>query len=116
MDQIGVHVDMDMLSELKEIMEEDFNILIETYIEDSSSRLTDINEAYNERDSEALRGAAHSFKGSSSNVGAVLLADLCRIAEDLGREGRVEEVEDLLTKIKDEFHSVKDIMTGQMVH
>ena len=113
---MDAHVDMDMLNELKEIMEEDFNILIETYLEDSSTRIVAINEAYNEKDSEALRGAAHSFKGSSSNVGAVFLADLCSIAEDLGREGRVEEVQELLGKITDEFSNVKDIMSGQLVH
>lgn len=116
MSQMGTHVDLEMLSELKDIMEDDFNILIETYLQDSNTRITDITEAYNDRDSEALRGAAHSFKGSSSNVGAVLLADLCKTAEDLGREGRVEEVQDLLEKIDEEYQSVREIMTTQMIH
>ena len=113
---MDVHVDMAMLGELREIMEEDFNILIETYLEDSKTRLIAINEAFNEKDSEALRGAAHSFKGSSSNVGAIFLADLCKTVEDLGREGRVDDAQGLLNKIDAEFVSVKKIMASQLLH
>jgi HPt (histidine-containing phosphotransfer) domain-containing protein len=65
-----------MWAELKDIMEEDFGLLLETYVTDAVVRLASINDAIGVEDALALREAAHSFKGSCGNIGALRLANL----------------------------------------
>ncbi|MFY0665872.1 MAG: Hpt domain-containing protein [Natronospirillum sp.] len=103
-------LDLRALSELQDIMEEDFVLLIETFISDADERMKDIIGAVG--DWPKLRRAAHAFKGSSSNVGAIRLASLCRalehhaveIQEDAGVEEQVEQ-------IKSEKDSVAQALT-----
>ena len=67
-------LDADVLAKLEELMGEDFPLLVETYLQDSEQRLAQLMSATDPRE---MREAAHSFKGSSSNMGALSLAQLC---------------------------------------
>lgn len=104
------HVDVDALEELKEVMEDEFDVLITTYLEDSVVRLDSLKMALGSGDPEALRKEAHSFKGSSGNIGAPILAELCRQLEDIGKEGSVEGADSLITQIASEYGEVRSIM------
>lgn len=104
------HVDVDALEELKEVMEDEFPNLIHTYLEDSVVRLDSLKDAVGKLDTEMVRKEAHSFKGSSGNIGAPLLADLCRRLEDMGKGGDVNDAKPLLDEIVVEYQEVKTIM------
>lgn len=104
------HIDTEMLNELKEVMEDDFEILINTFLTDSESRLEDVECAYDSLDGEKLRGSAHSFKGSCSNVGAAKLAEICKKVEELGKEDKPGEAGPLIEEIKTEFDAVRIIL------
>ena len=62
-------------------MEDEYPILLDTFVADSEERLRLLHQARAEGDAQGLRLAAHSFKGSCSNMGAVLLAGLCKELE-----------------------------------
>jgi HPt (histidine-containing phosphotransfer) domain-containing protein len=51
--------------------------LIAVYLRDTPPRLAALHEAVARADAEAFRRAAHSLKGSSSQIGAVQVARLC---------------------------------------
>jgi CheY-like chemotaxis protein len=51
--------------------------LLAVYLRDTPPRLAALHEAVARADAEALRRAAHSLKGSSSQIGAVQVARLC---------------------------------------
>jgi HPt (histidine-containing phosphotransfer) domain-containing protein len=104
------HVDEVMISELKEVMGEDFTVLLETFLSDSKQRLAVVQQAISEETSEELRQAAHSFKGSSGNIGAPLLSSICKELEDLGRSGSVSGAKPLLEQLQEEFAAVEEIM------
>ena len=104
------HLDMVAIEELKEVMEDEFPVLIETYLRDSVVRLDMIQMALERNDADALRKAAHSFKGSSGNIGACQLEQLCAQLEKLGNCGDVTEAQDLFPMIKSEYHEVKGLM------
>jgi len=104
------HIDMDMLSEIKDVMEDDFGVLIETYLQDSVNRITAIREAIGASDCEALRRAAHSFKGSCSNVGAALLAEHLRQLEELGKDNKLDGADGLLVDIENEYNHVREAL------
>ncbi|HWV16695.1 MAG TPA: Hpt domain-containing protein [Cellvibrio sp.] len=75
------HLDYDVINTLKDIMEDDFRFLVETYFQDSHSRISTLRNAVAIKDSDGVRRAAHSFKGSCSNLGALHLAGLCAALE-----------------------------------
>ena len=111
---MGDHVDVEALEELKEVMEDEFSVLIETYLEDSVVRLDSLKDAVGSLDTEAVRKEAHSFKGSSGNIGAPKLADLCRRLEDMGKDGDVKDASPLLDEIVVEYQEVKSIMENMI--
>ena len=97
------HVDPDVLDALQEVMEDEYPLLLDTFLNDSKVRLSELHQA---RDPLALGHAAHSFKGSSSNMGAVQLAELCRELEERARQPLLADVEDLIHRIDREFATV----------
>ncbi len=63
--------DLGTLRELRDIMDQDFDELIEAYLSDTSTRIDDVRAAVIAKDTYQLRELAHSLKGSCSNIGAV---------------------------------------------
>ena len=101
------HLDMDALKELKQIMGDEFSLLIETFKNDSVVRIQSIETAIAGGDPEEIRRAAHSFKGSAGNMGATALTELCRTLEDRGHSGKADGCDALLAQIIDEYHIVQ---------
>lgn len=77
-----MHIDHKVLSDLREVMEDGYLQLVQTFLDDSERRLGQLHAA---KSAEELGAAAHSFKGSSSNMGAVALAGLCQQLEERAR-------------------------------
>lgn len=101
------HVDPNCLEELKEVMEGEFGTLVTTFINDSTTRIKMIKDAVFNSNADEIRKAAHSFKGSCSNIGATILANLCKEMEDIGRSGSTEGCNHLYEMICKEFEAVK---------
>lgn len=101
------HLDLDALSELKEVMGEEFSLLITTFIDDSVTRLDTIKAAVQSADPESIRRTAHSFKGSASNMGAVQLTDHCRHLEELGHSGKSDGADIIFEKLLAEYQQVE---------
>jgi len=105
------HLDDEALAELKEVMDDDFQILITTFLADSRERLGSLREALDAGDAATFAKAAHSFKGSCINIGAPLLGVLCLEAEQLGRSGDLSGAPELIGRIESEFEQVRESLT-----
>lgn len=101
------HLDVNALNELKEVMGDEFSLLIETFLNDSVTRVESIQQALDSDDADQIRRAAHSFKGSASNMGAIHLAEKCRELENMGRDEQLTGADALFEGIKAEFEQVK---------
>nr|WP_189672717.1 Hpt domain-containing protein [Pseudomonas sp. SWRI51] len=101
---MDVHIDHKVLCDLREIMEDGYLQLLDTFLEDSERRLSQLHHA---KDAAELGMAAHSFKGSSSNMGAVGLAGLCQELEDRVRQLPLYGIEDLINRIDLEYREVQ---------
>ncbi|WP_407297796.1 Hpt domain-containing protein [Stutzerimonas zhaodongensis] len=88
-------------------MDAEYPVLLDTFLVDSEERLRLLQAACLSGQSEDLRQAAHSFKGSCSNMGAVLLADLCREMEETARREQLDEAPALIERIEREFAIVR---------
>jgi HPt (histidine-containing phosphotransfer) domain-containing protein len=104
------HLDQDVLSALQEVMEEHYSELLETFLSDSEERLQMLREA---DDVAQLISAAHSFKGSSSNMGAVRLAKLCGKLEQLAKGDAPQGLAKLVGEIDGEFAFVRPLYEAE---
>lgn len=100
-------LDMTMLEDLKLIMEDEFPTLVETYMNDSAKRLERLRQAILSDDNSTVRSEAHSFKGSSSNISALALADLCLQLEQCGSDNQLSLAPNLLEAIEFEYARVE---------
>ncbi|MDD2105490.1 MULTISPECIES: Hpt domain-containing protein [Pseudomonas] len=105
-----MHIDHKVLSDLREVMEDGYLQLVQTFLDDSERRLGQLHAA---KSAEELRSAAHSFKGSSSNMGAVALANLCQQLEECARRPPLYGIEDLINRIDQEFLEVQGFYRGE---
>ncbi len=108
------HVDIASLNDLKDIMESEYETLINTFLSDSEARIVDIQASISANDAEALRKSAHSIKGSSSNVCAIALSECARILEHMGKEGTTAGAQAKLDELKTEFVVVTGILRGTL--
>lgn len=104
------HLDYPVLDSLKEVMEDDFVLLLETFIQDSKERIEKLQSLVKTDDKDAIRRAAHSFKGSCSNIGATRLTTLCSELERKALEGNLDHVENDLVVIEREFAQVQSLL------
>ncbi len=66
--------------------------------------------AARENDGAALRGAAHSVKGSAGIVGAEGMASLCRRLEGLADEGQTAAADTLIASLTHEHEAVMSVL------
>jgi HPt (histidine-containing phosphotransfer) domain-containing protein len=59
--------------------------LVLTFIDDAQVRTAGLARAAAEQDASELRALAHSLAGSSANLGARVVADICRTIEAAAR-------------------------------
>lgn len=104
------HLDYTVLESLKEVMEDDFVLLLETFVQDSNERIAKLQSLVNTDDKEAIRRAAHSFKGSCSNVGATQLTSLCCDLEKKALAGNIAQLQEDLAAIEQEFAQVRNLL------
>jgi HPt (histidine-containing phosphotransfer) domain-containing protein len=87
-------------------MEDEFSTLIETFLTDSEERLAQLAVAVG---ATQILETAHSFKGSSSNMGAIRLAELCHDLEQRAKEQNLGDLQALIADITREFALVRPL-------
>ena len=105
-----LHMDPAVVSALRDVMEGGFSDLLDTFIADSDERLQQLHLA---RGPTELMAVAHSFKGSSSNMGAIRLARLCAELEAGVQKMPVDGIEALVLKIDREYQTVRRLYSAE---
>ncbi|CAI8790038.1 Hpt domain-containing protein [Pseudomonas sp. IT-P100] len=105
------HLDRDVLSALQAVMEEEYPTLLDTFLADSEDRLSLLRKAGG--DAKSLEEAAHSFKGSCSNMGALRLAELCNELEQRSKKRSLEGIEKLVGEIDGEFAIIRPLYEAE---
>ena len=105
------HLDRDVLSALQAVMEEEYPTLLDIFLADSEDRLSLLRKAGG--DAKSLEEAAHSFKGSCSNMGALRLAELCNELEQRSKKRSLEGIEKLVGEIDGEFAIIRPLYEAE---
>jgi len=107
-------VNQETVDGLHELMEDEFNALVESFLEDTTRLLDSIETAAGSGDADALSRDAHALKSSSANMGALGVSDYARQMEFLGKEGLLGNSADLIARVKEEFDRAREILTAQI--
>jgi HPt (histidine-containing phosphotransfer) domain-containing protein len=86
--------------ELRELMEEEFTDLMETFLRDLPTQLARIHDGYTVGDTELLWRTAHTLKAASGSIGALRISELCRQLEMVGRESSMHLAAPLLDELR----------------
>jgi len=103
-------IDQSALDVIRDMEDEDdpdmLAEIIGLYLDKAPELLQSLQAAVASKDAESLRVAAHTLKSSSANMGARVLADLCRELEELGRTGSLDNSATKLSRLYDEYQRV----------
>ncbi len=100
-------LDESVLDSLREIMDETFPVLVQTYLAEAPRLIGAMASALADEDPDRLRQAAHSLKSASANIGASRLAEAAGRLEARGRAGDLSGVRDGLELTKSLFERVR---------
>jgi len=92
----------------------DLGPVIKVYLKTIESRLQQIEVAVREKNPEKIASAAHTLKGSSSQLGAEELVGLCRRMENLGREGSITGTETLFSEIQQASERLREVLSKEL--
>ena len=107
-------IQKEVISELKEILADEFPMLVTTYLQDANERMDRLQSAIASDDAPNIKIEAHSLKGSSINLGATGLADLFAQMENCGANEELDGLSGLFTKIQSEFSVAEDFLKQQL--
>ncbi|MCL2459248.1 MAG: ATP-binding protein [Desulfobulbus sp.] len=71
----------------------DITPAVGVFLRSLDQRLAELNRAVLARDPEAVNKVAHTMRGSSSQFGAEELAQLCLLAEQIGKSGNMQQID-----------------------
>ena len=81
--------------------------LTEMFVEDARSALVTLKVATEEGDAESVERISHTLKGSSGNMGAWRMAEICAKLERVGASEDPSHARELLKKLEVEFERVR---------
>ena len=108
-------VNLKQIEELKDILGDEFQGLIDAFLADSRQRLTRAREAMGRDDYELARREFHSLKGSCGNVGAEALAQLFLQLEGLLKTADYRSAQQKLPDLEREYQRVRQALRLSMV-
>lgn len=102
------------LNELKDILDDEFPLLVNTYIQDVDQRMARLRNAIGAAEPAEVRAEAHALKGSSRNLGVNPLGELFARLETLGKSGELAGASELLPAIEKELARAQEFLRAQI--
>jgi signal transduction histidine kinase/CheY-like chemotaxis protein len=86
--------------------------LVDLFIRDTVSRLDDLGRGIAAGDASQVARAGHTLKGSSANLGASAMADLCEEIQASATNHALDGAADVLRRLEAEFRRVRAALTA----
>jgi len=108
-----VTLDEEVFSELKDLMADDFDVLVDTFLLDSVELMRQLTKAFVDHDGEAVKRVAHTLCGSSGNFGFVRFSALCKQMEIAILDNDFPQAQSFLKPLQAEFEEIKSFFAQQ---
>ena len=96
--EIGEKIDLD---------EDEYLEMIELFVESGGEDLQKLEIAIKEADAKKAHEASHSIKGSSGSLRLDTIYEIAKSMDDILRTGKVDNVEEMLTRLRSEYETIK---------
>jgi CheY-like chemotaxis protein/HPt (histidine-containing phosphotransfer) domain-containing protein len=106
-------IDSQMIAELQEIMGELFAQAVAAFFHDTTARLETLHEAVARGDTEVVQHVAHTLKGSSSNLGLTVFAELCHDLVQRCRTGIFDHMPQHVERLTAEYARARAALEQQ---
>ena len=100
-------LDDKILLEAKSLMKDKFNLMVDYFVEDTGNYIADINSGFVDCHYDKIRGAAHTIKSSSRQLGALQLSELGKSIEELAKSESRDAIEKILPDLNKIFDETK---------
>src|SRR5471032_1184365 len=107
-------VDRALFGKLRELLGSTLAHAVTPFLEDTPVYLDELEQALRSGDIETARARAHALKGSSGNLGAVLLAQLAGQAEQLAIAHQLPRIVALLPALRAAYHDVAGFLSAEI--
>ncbi|MDT7042354.1 PAS domain S-box protein [Candidatus Nitronereus thalassa] len=114
---VSSSLDAETLDGLRELSGDDPTFLaevIQQFLVDGPEHISAIEQAAEQSNADALMKAAHGFKGSCRNMGALTLGKLCSELEEKGRGGDAVQLEGTFSELSKEYARVKIALEAEL--
>ena len=109
-----VPLDRAIFENLREVLGPSLQQAVAPFLEDTPESLVRLERAVSEKNAETARAMAHTIKGSSSNLGAVALAQLAKVAEELALGQKIEDIAALLPRLRKAYDEVAALLSAEV--
>ncbi len=89
----------EQFNDMRDLLEDDFADLIQTYITDSQARVEKLRHAHINNDNTSGFEIAHTLKGASASLGATLLMKLSGQFQEACREHNIKDQAPLIERL-----------------
>lgn len=103
-------IDDRKLTELKDLLEESFPMLIDTFILDIGEQVIKLEEYALDKQYVEIKKIAHSMKGASANMGAKYLFSLATNIEEGCKNQEYYAVNKSIRLIKSHYPTLKEML------
>lgn len=100
-------LDLSVLKELEADIGDAAKEIVKVYIDNANQLFIEIRDAVQTQDHDTVQRLAHSLKSSSANVGAILLSSLAKDVEFAVRDGKLNNLDDKIKDLAEQFEQVK---------
>lgn len=85
-----------------------FERILQSFLEDAPERIVTMWHGLETADAEKFFAAAHSLKGISGNLGAMIMMSHCQRLQAVGQSGTLNGAERMLRELEAEFDIVQN--------
>jgi CheY-like chemotaxis protein len=105
-------LDQACLNDLREVMGDQFKIIIEYYLDDAANYLEQIKKGWHTNDDRSIVAAAHPLKSSSCELGVIELSDIAKRVEENARQangdnGKISSIGSLVDQLNSCFDKAR---------
>ena len=93
-------IDYTILDEMRDLLEDEFDELVEEYKEDSQQMLEQLTRAVESSSLEQITTLCHTLSSSSAHMGFLQLAQVAKAIENMAREQSQQDYAELSTQLQ----------------
>ncbi len=113
---IDDHINQEIIDELKKLLDnEQLQEVIKLFVEHVEQRLKQLHKAVKELNMDEIESISHSMKGSSANMGATLMSEICNEVMESTQTGNLSEsINETLLRLEEEYDIVKHYLQAHL--